>query len=54
MLTRLLHGTQSRPVMRELINLLVLPLLALIVLVLYFYPDRLEDLISWLQDFFHN
>ena len=42
------------PIMRELINLLVLPLLALIVLALYFYPDRLEDLISWVQDFFHN
>jgi hypothetical protein len=40
--------------MRELINLLVLPLLALIMLALYFYPDRLEDLISWVQDFFHN
>jgi hypothetical protein len=37
--------------MRELINLLVLPLLALIVLALYFYPDRLEDLIAG-QDFF--
>ena len=40
--------------MRELINLLVLPLLALILLALYFYPDRLEDLISWVQDFFRN
>ena len=53
MLTRPLHGTLGWPIMRELINLLVLPLLALIVLALYFYPDRLEDLISWVQDFFH-
>ena len=52
MLTRPLHGTQD--IMRELINLLVLPLLALILLALYFYPDRLEDLISWVQDFFRN
>ena len=50
------HGepANARPVMRELVNLLVLPLLALIVLALYFYPDRLEDLISRAQDFFHN
>jgi len=41
-------------VMRELINLVAVPRLALIVLALYFYPDRLEDLIAWVQDFFHN
>ena len=38
--------------MRELMNLLVLPILALIMLAVYFYPDRLEDLIAWVQDFF--
>jgi hypothetical protein len=40
--------------MRELVNLLVLPLLTVILLALYFYPDRLEDLIAWVQDFFHK
>ena len=55
MFTRPLHGPlRAGPVMRELINLLVLPLLALLMLVLFFYPDRLWDLISWTQDFFHN
>ena len=44
----------SWPVMREVINLLVLPLLALIMLALYFYPDQLENLISWVDNFFRS
>jgi hypothetical protein len=40
--------------MRELMNLLILPLLALIMLAVFFYPDRFSDSLSWVQDFFHN